>query len=388
MATKTDHHALVIGASGLIGWSVVNQLLQPYNAQTTFRQVTALVNRPLKLEDSFWPKQTSERPGLSLTSGFNLLCTDEEFKTSLKEKVADVASISHVFYCAFREDSDPEKEVEINVGMMRRVVRAVKSLSTSFKFLVYPGGTRGYGIYCPDGVFEAPLIEEMADELPEDYAKTVSYPHYRAMLTTESADQTWTWCELCPDAIIGFTPNGSAYSLAGHWAVYLYTYKLVHGEGAEIPYPGVQAGYDSAYSETSATTVAQVAIYASLNPEIFKEKIFNVADSASPSSMRERWPQIASWFGLKGVPPPDTASAHDPKPSAFIKQHYDKLVAAGIRGVDIWNAGQLDAYGYWLAFDRHLSLRRLRSTGFDEERRPEHGWWEAFDMFKEAGMIR
>lgn len=208
------------------------------------------------------------------------------------------------------------------------------------------------------------------------------------MLTKESANQSWSWCELCPDAIIGFAPNGSGFSLAGHWAVYLYTYKLVHGEGARISYPGVQAGYDCAYSETSAATLARVAIYASLHPETFKEKIFNVADSASPSTMRERWPQITSWFGLEGVPPQDLADANQPKPSAFVKQNFEKLAEAGVKGIGIWNAGQLDSYGYWLTFDRQLSLERLRGAGFEEERKPEEGWLEAFDMFKKAGMIR
>jgi hypothetical protein len=107
------------------------------------------------------------------------------------------------------------------------------------------------------------------------------------MLVLESANQAWTWCELVPDAIIGFTPNGSGFSLAGHWAVYLCAYKLVHG----------------------------------------------------------------------------------------------------VKGIDIWNAAQLDSYGYWLTFDRHLSLKRLRDAEFKEERRPQDGWSEAFDMFKRAGMI-
>jgi len=208
------------------------------------------------------------------------------------------------------------------------------------------------------------------------------------MLAKEAAGEPWTWCELCPDAIVGFTPNGSGYSLAGYWAVYLYAYKLVHGEGAEVPFPGVQAGYDAMYSETDATTLARAGIFASLHPEQFREKIFNVADSATPSTMRERWPQIASWFGLKGIPPPHSASVSDPKPSDFIKEHRERLMEAGVKGVDIWNAGQLDSYGYWLTFDRQLSLKRLRDAGFDEERGPQEGWWEAFELFKKAGMIR
>eukprot|EP00914_Ancora_sagittata_P003402 GHVO01007078.1.p2 GENE.GHVO01007078.1~~GHVO01007078.1.p2 ORF type:complete len:209 (+),score=21.31 GHVO01007078.1:656-1282(+) len=207
------------------------------------------------------------------------------------------------------------------------------------------------------------------------------------MLAAESSNQSWTWCEVVPDAIIGFTPNGSGFSLAGHWAVYLYAYKLVNGDGAEVPYPGTTSGYDAKFTETSATTLARVAIHASLHPAQFRERIFNVADVDAPSAMRERWPQIASWFGLKGVAPPADASADVPKPSDYVKKHEKEVKEAGGKGVDIWNSAQLDSYGYWLTFDRQLSLARLRDAGFKEEAKPEVGWWKAFEMFKKAGMI-
>jgi hypothetical protein len=100
MATSSSsgHHALVIGASGLIGWSVVNQLLQPNPAPSPFDKVTALVNRPLDFGDSLWPRSRPDIPELALVSGVNLMCKDDEFGNLLKEKVHDVASISHVFY--------------------------------------------------------------------------------------------------------------------------------------------------------------------------------------------------------------------------------------------------------------------------------------------------
>ena len=98
MAGESNHHALVIGASGLIGWSVVNQLLQRYPTPSPFAKVTALVNRPLKLDDSFWPPPSSGQLQLCLTSGVNLLCSDEEFEALLKEKVSDIDSISHMYY--------------------------------------------------------------------------------------------------------------------------------------------------------------------------------------------------------------------------------------------------------------------------------------------------
>lgn len=89
-----SNHALVIGASGLIGWAVVDQLLH----KPSFGKITALVNRPLSLQDSLWPSQTPNKSTLSLIPGVNLLCSDEEFLEVLQEKVADADTISHVFY--------------------------------------------------------------------------------------------------------------------------------------------------------------------------------------------------------------------------------------------------------------------------------------------------
>jgi hypothetical protein len=98
MTTPSNYHALVIGASGIIGWSVVNELLLPYPSSTPFTKITALTNRPLKFEDSFWPDNAPSRPALSLVSGIDLHCEDDEFAESLEKKVADVASVTHVYY--------------------------------------------------------------------------------------------------------------------------------------------------------------------------------------------------------------------------------------------------------------------------------------------------
>ena len=92
----SGNHALVLGASGLAGWAVVDELLANYPAAGTFKRVTALVNRPLKLQDSFWPSPSPERPELSLVSGANLL--DDDFAGFLEQHVPDVASVTHVYY--------------------------------------------------------------------------------------------------------------------------------------------------------------------------------------------------------------------------------------------------------------------------------------------------
>jgi len=89
-------HELVFGASGLAGWGVVDQLLENYPAEGTFSKVTALVNRPFSVAESYWPSPSPSRPKLELVSNVNLAeGTVEEFTALLKEKVENIA-MSHM----------------------------------------------------------------------------------------------------------------------------------------------------------------------------------------------------------------------------------------------------------------------------------------------------
>ncbi|KAL1873593.1 hypothetical protein Daus18300_003960 [Diaporthe australafricana] len=292
-----------MGASGLIGWGVVNELLsQDSIAKGAFGRVTALVNRPINRDETFWPSSHPRQPELCVVDGLNLMDDEEKVTTLLKDRIPDAGTITHAFYFVFRaNEGDHEAEVEINTGMMARFVHAIESVTTKLKFVVFPGGTRGYGIYRPGGIFTAPLDESLIDTLPDDYAKTVAYPSFRRLLARASEGKAWTWCEVCPDAVVGFAPNGSGWSLAAHWATYLSAWRLRHGEGGEVPFPGTPAGYDSRFTEASTRALARFAIYASaLRPEACGGgRTFNVADADEPSTMRERWPQIAAWFGCR-----------------------------------------------------------------------------------------
>ncbi|KAK2597188.1 hypothetical protein N8I77_013049 [Diaporthe amygdali] len=299
-----ENHAVVIGASGLIGWGVVNELLSKDSSSTgIFSRVTALVNRPIKRDESFWPNSHPSQPELLLVDGVNMMDEQEKVTTLLRDRIPDAHTITHAFYFVFRaNDGDQEAEVQMNTSMMACFINAIESLTTSLKFFVFPGGTRGYGIYRPGGIFTAPLDESLIDTLPDDYAKTVTYPSFRRLLGKASEGKPWTWCEICPDAVIGFAPNGSGWSLAAHWATYLSAWRLKHGEGSEVAFPGTLAGYDSKFTEASTRALARFAIYASvLRPEACGGgRTFNVADAEGPSTMRERWPQIAAWFGKRG----------------------------------------------------------------------------------------
>ena len=90
------NHAIVYGASGIIGWAVVDQLLSSYaHADANpFSKVTAVTNRPLNPSETYWPEGGSHRPDLQLVSGVDLRGGVE----ALKKTVADIKTVTHVFY--------------------------------------------------------------------------------------------------------------------------------------------------------------------------------------------------------------------------------------------------------------------------------------------------
>ncbi|KAI0126785.1 hypothetical protein BJ170DRAFT_418903 [Xylariales sp. AK1849] len=391
--SNNGKHAIVLGASGLIGWAVVDQLLRTQG----FAKVTAVTNRPVHLAETHWPSGKDAIAELQLVSGIDLGGGDgASLAEMLRRDVRGVEGITHIFYFVFTSmGGDDLKEVAVNRGMLQNVVDAIDILRAPLKFVVFPGGTRGYGIYIPGGTFKAPLTEDMVNSLPPDYAKTVVYPSFREVLTTASKGKGWTWCEVCPDAIISFTPNGSQFSLALHWAHYLSLYANNHGAGTEVQFPGIEPAYDALCTPVSARTIARFAIYASLHPSTCGGgQLFNVGDRDTPATFREMWSRLAAWFGLKGVGPgtADPAAVKgDELPGRYIEKYKGVFEERGLGKAAKAGVGagstQLDSVGTWLTFDRDLSLQKLRDVDFGEERDPVTGLLEAFEGFKAAGLI-
>lgn len=163
-------------------------------------------------------------------------------------------------------------------------------------------------------------------------------------------------------------------------------YALVEGKGAKVPFPGLESAYTSLYNEASADIIAMFSIWAALHPnKTGGGQVFNIADEARPSRMSERWPALANYFGLEGTGPMDDPNTL--KPGDYIKKHQHVLEEHAARRNKVFKADFLDSYGYYLNFDRQLSLDKARSVGFSEEIDPTSSWFKAFDRLKRAGMI-
>jgi nucleoside-diphosphate-sugar epimerase len=95
---QESNHAIVYGASGIIGWALVDQLLSLYPEGGTFYKVTAVTNRPINLSETYWPEKDSRTPSLQLVSGIDLRQGDGAALAGSLKKQIDIETITHVYY--------------------------------------------------------------------------------------------------------------------------------------------------------------------------------------------------------------------------------------------------------------------------------------------------
>jgi hypothetical protein len=96
MSSKDQsRHALVLGASGITGWAIVNAMLEDYPTKTTFGKITAVTNRPLSHEASQWPADSR----LQMVSGLDLMAGSQDaLHKAFEQKIPGIDTVSHLYF--------------------------------------------------------------------------------------------------------------------------------------------------------------------------------------------------------------------------------------------------------------------------------------------------
>jgi hypothetical protein len=208
-------------------------------------------------------------------------------------------------------------------------------------------------------------------------------------LTELSQGKSWTFSEIRPDGIVGFTPGWNVMNLSQGIGVYLSIYKEVHGAGATVPFPGFEHGYHSTHSDTFQDILAKMEIFAALHPEkCGKGRAFNVADGKTVR-WAEVWPALAKNFGLVGQGPCEGST----KMKDFVEAHNDAWLALaqrhGLRpelaGEQNWEFVHFMIVDY--DFDREYDLSSARDVGFMEEIDTVQGYITSWDRMRAAMIL-
>ncbi|KAE8867373.1 hypothetical protein PTNB73_05467 [Pyrenophora teres f. teres] len=367
--------ALVFGASGVTGWSFINEILSDYPAKKVWKRAHALSNRPLSLSQSQWP----EDPRLNMVSGIDLLGYDQEtVEKEMQQKIPDISEVTHVYYFAYKAGMDVVKEQEEALDMFSKALKAVDKLCPNLEFVVLQIGTKYYGCH----------LKAM---LPCPFSEVLFYHVQMDFIADYSKDKKWKYVVTIPDLIIGLVPNQNFYSLATTMGIYLSLWKEVYGEGAECPFPGTEKVWKALSNDSSSDMIARQTIHLTLSPDTPKGAMYNVADSKTPNSYVEKWPILCSYFGLKATAPrPDPIDIR-----GFIADNFEiwkkTEESYGLQKGHAQNDKALFLSEKLLMtkfdFDRHFDMSKIYSTGFTEERDTATTWYSVFDRMRKAKII-
>ncbi|KAI0013577.1 hypothetical protein F4779DRAFT_342965 [Xylariaceae sp. FL0662B] len=385
------HHALVFGASGILGWAVVNQILENYPKQGVFSKVTALANRPLTRETAFWPSPGPDVPALHLVDGIDLTKgTPDDLKEVFKQRIPDVETVTHVYYFAYAQNHDFRTESDINLGMLKRGFGAVETLAPNLEYVILPTGSKKYGMHLPERPFEAPYREEMSN-IPQPWHDDLFYYVLHRELDHMQKGKSWKFAEVACGVVTGFVPHQNAYNVPAMLMNFLSLYKFMHETGhpaaasKEVPFPGPPASYPPVYNDGGQDIFARFSIHLSLHPDAAgNSELYNIADTAQPCSFAERWPFFCSLYGLVGVPP----AADKPwRPVGFVTEHAGEVERlARERGVELQGIGlSLDLFLDFLTFNHHVALDKARAVGFQDESSVQQTWGTMLDRYVRAG---
>jgi hypothetical protein len=233
-----------------------------------------------------------------------------------------------------------------------------------------------------------PLVEDNP-RLPEPWASTIFYYTQYDLLKKLSHGKSWTFTEIRPDGIVGFTAVSNPMNMAQGMAIYLALYREVKGKGSEVPYPGSEVGYRSSHSDTFQDILAKMEIHAALHPEkCGNGRAFNIADGATVS-WAQIWPKLCEHWGLIGKGPDEGATPM----LDFVSQNRDAWVTLAKRHdlderlIDQQGWNHLHMMLVTFDFDRQYDLSRAREAGFLEEIDTVHGYIMSWERMRSAKQI-
>ncbi|VUC28756.1 unnamed protein product [Clonostachys rosea] len=383
--------ALIFGASGVTGWAFVNEILNDYPQNGIWTGVHALTNRPLSAEKAFWPKDDR----LVITSGIDLLEGTQENLNSKLGSIPGIEKVTHVFYLAYKANTDNPQEVRENVDMFKRAIIASDKLCPKLEFVVNQTGAKTYGCHLlrnrPD--YLVPPFHEDGVKLGEPESATLFYYPMLDWLTEFAKNKSWSWAETRPDIIIGFVPNQNWYSLGMALGFFFSLYREINGEGAECPFPGTADSWLAKSQDSSSDMIARQTLHIALSPDTPKGHAYNVADEQAPRCWRDKWPVLCSLFGLKGVKLPEDNPI---EVRQYIKENYGRWEGMekkyGLQSGHADNERVFPGFEYFLITqfdtDRWYDMSRLyKEAGFTEERSAKQAWGPVFDRMRVAKLI-
>ncbi len=263
------NHALVVGASGIIGSATIEVLAE------AGWQISGLARKP------------ADRPGVTA------IAADLLDPASLKTALVGMKP-SHVFLASWLRQATEAENIRINTGMVRNLLDALRpagsvrhvALVTGLKHYLGPFEAYGKG-----ALPQTPFREEQARlDLANFY-----YAQEDEVFAAAARDG-FSWSVHRPHTVIG-KAVGNAMNMGTTLAVYA---TICRETGRPFRYPGVAQQWNGLTDMTDAVLLARQMLWAATTPAA-SNQAFNVVNG-DVFRWSWMWGRIAGWFGIEAQP--------------------------------------------------------------------------------------
>jgi len=336
-----DQHktALIVGANGVIGGNLARYL------ET--------------LDD--WSVIGLSRRGGQSTGKIRYISVDLLDSTDCLNKLADLTSVTHVFYAAYQERPTFAELVAPNLAMLVNTVTAIEQVAPNLAHVSLMQGYKVYGAHL--GPFKTPAREDEDNHMPPEFNMD-----QQAFLQKRQQGKSWTWSALRPSVVIG-TATGNPMNLAMVIGLYAAMSKEL---GLPLRFPGKPGAYDTLLEMTDAGLLARATVWAATHPQCANQA-FNITNG-DLFRWNEMWPKIARFFDMETAAPlPMSLHGVMADKAAVWQAMKEKYGLADhpYEAVSSWGFG--DAVFSW-NYDFFADGSKARRLGF-------HGYVQTDEMF-------
>ncbi|MFI7493581.1 SDR family oxidoreductase [Kocuria sp. M4R2S49] len=356
MASSTRHPtALVVGASGIAGSAIIEQLTQREDWE-----VLSLSRHPI--------------PG----SPVRHISADLRSPESLAAALAGERP-THVFFTAWSRQATEKENIEVNAGMLRNLLTALDhapvehvALMTGLKHYMGPFDAYGKG-QMPDTPFR-----EDEPRLPVENF----YYAQEDELWTAAGSQGFRWSVHRAHTVIGHAV-GNAMNMGLTLAVQA---SICRETGRPFVFPGSETQWSSLVDMTDGSLLAEHMIWAAT--EAPGSEAYNVVNG-DVFRWRWMWPKLAAYFGVewegyKDAPRPLEEQMHGAEEvwGRLVDQH--QLIEPDLGRLASWWHTDADL---GRNFEVVADMARSRLAGFTGYRRTEDCFTSLFDRYRAERII-
>ena len=349
--TAHDKTALVIGATGVVGTKLIEEL----QAQGDWNVIGL-----------------SRRGGVD-TADTHHISVDLLDAGDALTKLRDLHEVTHIFFSAFIERDNWAEMVAPNLALLVNTVDVIEPIAHNLQHISLMQGYKVYGAHL--GRFTTPVRESDGTHASPEY--NVVQQRY---VEERQHGKNWTWSAMRPSAV-GGSSIGTPMNLALVIAVYASISKEL---GVPLRFPGKPGTYDTLMEMTDATLLAKATVWAATHPRTGADE-YNIANGDLFRWTR-MWKVIADYFDMPvGDPihfsldesmPGHKALWEDMAARSGLNYTYDE--------VSTWWFGD-HVLGY--DYDFFADTSKIRRAGFHEYVDTEEMFRRIFDDFRAQKII-